>query len=128
MTVATTKSTNEHDSEKKEHELPPTGNRQRQDRDGFGTLKDAGTDSSSRLQRDYSPDPAQATLPVHLHLYRSKVKPAELILFTTQLSVMLDSGVVLSDALDAIADQAEYGTFKMVIMDIAETVKNGDDF
>ena len=59
---------------------------------------------------------------------RAKVKRNELILFTTQLSVMLDSGVVLSDALDAIADQAEHGTFKMVIMDVAEAVKSGDAF
>ena len=41
---------------------------------------------------------------------------------------MLDSGVVLSDALDAIAEQAEYGTFKMIIMDVAETVKSGENF
>jgi type IV pilus assembly protein PilC len=92
------------------------------------TDKDDGTDSISRSQRDYDSVRAQAKVPVYLQLYSSKVKPAELILFTTQLSVMLDSGVVLSDALDAIAEQAEHGTFKLVIMDVAETVKNGDDF
>jgi len=59
---------------------------------------------------------------------RAKVKQAELILFTTQLSVMLDSGVVLSDALDAIAGQTEHGTFKMIIMDVAETVESGENF
>ena len=57
-----------------------------------------------------------------------KIKRAELILFTTQLSVMLDSGVVLSDALDAITEQVEQGTFKMVIMDVAEVVKSGESF
>jgi len=36
-----------------------------------------------------------------------RVKRSELILFTTQLSVMLDSGVVLSDALDSIADSRQ---------------------
>jgi len=41
---------------------------------------------------------------------------------------MLDSGVVLSDALDAIAEQAEDGTLKMIIMDVAETVKSGENF
>ena len=128
MTVSATQITDELDSEKKEHELPPTGNKQGQDRDGSGTLKNAGTDSNSHSQRDCDPVRAQVKLPVHLQLCRSKVKQAELILFTTQLSVMLDSGVVLSDALDAIAEQAEYGTFKMVIMDVAEIVKNGDDF
>jgi type IV pilus assembly protein PilC len=92
------------------------------------TDKDDGTDSISGSQRGYDSVRAQAKVPVYLQLYSSKVKPAELILFTTQLSVMLDSGVVLSDALDAIAEQAEHGTFKMVILDVAETVKNGDDF
>ncbi|HDZ69428.1 MAG TPA: type II secretion system F family protein [Phycisphaerales bacterium] len=61
-------------------------------------------------------------------LYTAKVKQADLILFTTQLAVMLDSGVVLSDALDAIAEQAEQGTFKMIIMDAAEAVKGGENF
>lgn len=61
-------------------------------------------------------------------LCRAKVKQADLILFTTQLSVMLDSGVVLSDALDAIVEQAEHGTFKTIVMDVAETVKSGEDF
>ncbi len=57
-----------------------------------------------------------------------KVKRSELILFTTQLSVMLDSGVVLSDALDAIAEQAQESKFKTVIIDIAEMVKSGESF
>lgn len=39
-------------------------------------------------------------------LSTAKVKQNDLIIFTTQLSVMLDSGVVLSDALDAFAEQA----------------------
>jgi type IV pilus assembly protein PilC len=59
-------------------------------------------------------------------LSRAKVKHAELILFTTELSVMLDSGVVLSDALDAIAEQAEHGRFKMIIMEVADKVKGGE--
>jgi len=57
-----------------------------------------------------------------------RVKQSELILFTTQLSVMLDSGVVLSDALDAITEQAQDGTFKTVIVDVAAAVKGGENF
>jgi type IV pilus assembly protein PilC len=56
------------------------------------------------------------------------VKQSELILFTTQLSVMLDSGVVLSDALDAITEQAQDGTFKAVIINVAKSVKGGESF
>jgi len=62
------------------------------------------------------------------HLQRAKVKQSDLILFTTQLSVMLDSGVVLSDALDAISAQAENDVFRRVITDISEAVKGGENF
>ncbi|MHC4644403.1 MAG: type II secretion system F family protein [Planctomycetota bacterium] len=61
-------------------------------------------------------------------LQTARVKRADLILFTTQLSVMLDSGVVLSDALDAIAEQSEYGPFRMIIIHVAEMVKAGEYF
>lgn len=57
-----------------------------------------------------------------------KVKSSDLILFTTQLSIMLESGVVLSEALEAISDQEHSGIFKSVIKDIAERIKNGDSF
>ena len=128
MTVSSTKTTEELDSAKKGRELPPAGNKQGQGRDGSGAFGEVETDSSSQMQKDYGPAWPQTTLPRRQQLCRAKVKQAELILFTTQLSVMLDSGVVLSDALDAIAEQAEYGTFKMIIMDVAETVKSGENF
>jgi type IV pilus assembly protein PilC len=57
-----------------------------------------------------------------------KIKQSELILFTTQLSVMLDSGVVLSDALEAIAEQTRAGVLKYVIFDVAAKIKSGDNF
>lgn len=57
-----------------------------------------------------------------------KVKRSELILVTTELSVMLDSGVLLSDALDAIAEQMRPGPFRTIIADIAERIKSGDSF
>ncbi len=60
-------------------------------------------------------------------LSTSKVKSAELIVFVTQLSVMLDSGVVLSEALDAIEEQLEPGIFKAVVFDIAGLVKSGEN-
>lgn len=57
-----------------------------------------------------------------------KVKSTELIGFATQLSVMIESGVVLSEALDSMADQAEVGPFKTVVTDVAKTVKSGENF
>ncbi len=61
-------------------------------------------------------------------LYRARIKSNDLILFATQLAVMLDSGVVLSDALDAIAEQAGDARFKAIILDVSERVKGGDNF
>jgi type IV pilus assembly protein PilC len=61
-------------------------------------------------------------------LRTAKVKHSELILFTTQLAVMLDSGVVLSDALDAIVEQSEHGPIRMIVTDVAAAVKSGESF
>lgn len=61
-------------------------------------------------------------------LEKIRVKSADLILFTTQLAVMLDSGVILSDALDAIGEQAGDPRFKAVILDLSERVKGGEMF
>ena len=57
-----------------------------------------------------------------------KAKRAELILFTSQLSIMLSSGVILSDAVDAIASQSKPGSFRNVLLDISERIKGGDSF
>jgi type IV pilus assembly protein PilC len=57
-----------------------------------------------------------------------RIKSIELITFTNQLSVMLDSGVVLSDALDAIAEQTSPGPFKTIMVDIAERICGGESF
>ncbi|MBE0534702.1 MAG: type II secretion system F family protein [Phycisphaerae bacterium] len=57
-----------------------------------------------------------------------RIKSAELILFTTQLSVMLEAGVVLSDALEAIAQQTRTGITRLIVQDIADRIKGGDSF
>jgi type IV pilus assembly protein PilC len=101
---------------------------------------------SSDAQRKAA-GPSQVSVPEQLNLSgaqglaaprrlsNARVRQADLIMFTTQLAVMLDSGVVLSDALDAIAEQqseggiaAEQGLFRRMIVEIADTVKNGESF
>ncbi|MEN8126318.1 MAG: type II secretion system F family protein [Planctomycetota bacterium] len=59
---------------------------------------------------------------------KARVKQGDLVLFTTQLSVMLDSGVVLNDAIEAIGEQLHPSTFKDVIANLARQIKNGDSF
>ncbi len=103
-----------------------TNNTQAEGRDSSGALKkNSDIGQGSQTQKQHLEAWAQAP---PQRLYSANVKQVELILFTTQLAVMLDSGVVLSDALDAIAEQGEDGTLKMIIMDLTETVKSGENF
>jgi type IV pilus assembly protein PilC len=74
---------------------------------------------SSAVVRDPHPFNRLATV---------RVKSNDLILFTTQLAIMLDSGVILSDALDAIAEQAADARFQAMILDLSARVKGGDTF
>jgi len=62
------------------------------------------------------------------HVSNIKVKSDDLIMFVTQLSVMLDSGVVLSEALDAIIEQVEKPAFKLLLGELSELVKSGETF
>jgi type IV pilus assembly protein PilC len=128
MTISAVKTSDELDSTQRSRELPAGGSRQGKAKESSGASRAVEAGSGPPGQKDHAPLGQQAVIPETSQLCRAKVKPAELILFTTQLSVMLDSGVVLSDALDAIAEQSEHGTFKMIIMDIAEKVKSGENF
>jgi len=82
-----------------------------------GLQKGAGIDRSQTHKAADAPIPN-----------RVRVKQNKLIFFTTQLAVMLDSGVVLSDALDAIVEQSDAGTFRTVMKDVADAVKSGQSF
>ena len=128
MTFPATKSSEVSDSLKNGRKSTSADRKQGKNVDRFGTFDEVEGGVGSQMQKDHNRILQQSATRSSSDLYRAKVKQSELILFTTQLSVMLDSGVVLSDALDAIAEQAEYGTFKMIIMDVAEKVKSGDNF
>ena len=94
-----------------------------------GTLKkNIAVGLGSQLEKRYAASGPRAA--THW-LSKAKLNQADLILLTTQLSVMLDSGVVLSDALDAIVESAswrKHSTLKMIITDVGETVKGGENF
>jgi type IV pilus assembly protein PilC len=128
MTLPAAKSSEVLNSSKNGQKTIFADGRQEKNADRSGGLGGFETSSASKMQKDYNNALQQYANVAHPELYRIKVKQSELILFTTQLSVMLDSGVVLSDALDAIVAQAEHGAFKMIIMDVAERVKSGENF
>ena len=58
----------------------------------------------------------------------SRMSKTEVITFTNQLSVMLASGVVLTDAMDAIAEKARPSAGKAVIEDLSHRIKGGESF
>ena len=109
---------------------PSIGGGQRRGKDsGDFTGLDAAFNST--VHHEFGKTWQQAQNQSNTELRRAKVNSTELILFATQLSVMLDSGVVLSDALDAIAETTSVrksAAFKLIIADIAEKVKSGESF
>ena len=98
----------------------------RQNKQNSVSHKNIDIGLTSRIQTKPLNTQPKASAALNLEQNKAKVKSTELILFTTQLSVMLDSGVVLSDALNAIAEQAENGTFKIIIMEISRKIKSGE--
>ena len=59
---------------------------------------------------------------------RRRVKQDDVIFFATQLAVMVDTGVQLTEALDAIGAQTGNETFKNIIAGLSDQVKGGKEF
>jgi len=59
---------------------------------------------------------------------RKRIKKDDVIYFTTQLAVMVDTGVPISEALDAIASQCDHPSLQVVIQDLSDEVKAGTEF
>ena len=70
---------------------------------------------------------AEATRPASGTI-SGRVKRQDVIFFANQLAVMVDTGVPLPDALDAIAEQSDSPAFRGVLADLADQVKGGVDF
>ncbi len=58
----------------------------------------------------------------------AKVKRDQVMFFTTQLAVMIDTGVTLPDALDAIGEQLTDPVFGAIVNDLSGQVKAGVTF
>ncbi len=69
-----------------------------------------------------------AAAPAPLSFGGGRVTREEMIQFTLQLSVMVDTGVPLSEALTALADQLSTGAFTAVLKSICSDVQGGKDF
>jgi len=60
-----------------------------------------------------------------LNLFRKPVKSRELIFFSSQLSLMLEIGTSLANALRAIADQTKNGAFRRIIRSLNRDIEEG---
>jgi type IV pilus assembly protein PilC len=94
-----------------------------------GTLEVANRDEAlARLKRD-----GLAVLELEeegpgLDLMPSRVRQADIIFTTSQLAVMVDTGITLSTALGSIADQETNPALRRVLLDLKNAVEGGDDF
>lgn len=59
---------------------------------------------------------------------RRKLSRADVINLATQISVMVETGVTLSEALDCVAAQCDKPRVKAVVTDLSRTVQEGQDF
>ena len=57
-----------------------------------------------------------------------RMSRADVIQFSTQLAIMVETGVTLSEALDCIAQQCEKENVKSLVEDVARHVQGGGDF
>jgi len=61
-------------------------------------------------------------------LFKSKVKPKTLAIFTRQLATMIDAGLPLVQSLDILAEQEENPTFKEILGQVKDDVESGMTF
>jgi type IV pilus assembly protein PilC len=61
-------------------------------------------------------------------LFPRRVSKTEIIYVTSQLAIMVDTGITLSAALAGIVEQEENPTLRKVLRDLKDSVESGDDF
>lgn len=61
-------------------------------------------------------------------LFPRRIRRIDIINMTTQLAIMVDTGITLSSALGGIAEQEENPTLKSLLIELQRGVEGGDDF
>ena len=82
----------------------------------------------SKLPSQSADEQKKAVVNYNDKVAKLKIKSTDLIGLTNQLAIMLESGVVLSDALHSIAKQSDPGNFKVVMSGVCLAVENGSSF
>lgn len=68
---------------------------------------------------------ASTTTSTSKSFFQKKVKQEEIVIFSRQLATMVDSGIPIVHALDALHDQIVHPVFKKVIYTVQEDIKHG---
>lgn len=94
-----------------------------------GTLEVGSRDEAlARLKRDGLAVIALDEESVGFDLLPRRIKQADIIYVTSQLAVMVDTGITLSKALDSIAQQEANAALKQVLTELKGFVESGEDF
>lgn len=100
-----------------------------------GTLTADTVDEASRILRtdgktilSIREEQTDLTAYTRSQARKTRIKRDDIIFFTTQLAVMVDTGVPLSEALDSIVAQTAHPGLKVVVEDISEDIKGGVEF
>lgn len=100
-------------------------NRRSDDRGYAKGASASGQDEYSFGRDDEESDSAPKDEP---GLFPRRVKKREILDLTTQLSLMLDTGITLSHALEGIAAQCENPTLRKTLNEVKSVVQGGDSF
>src|SRR6185436_9119238 len=94
-----------------------------------GTLEAASREeATSKLRKDGFLVVELAEEDEGLELLPKRIKQSDIIFLTSQLAVMVDTGITLSAAMQIIAAQEENKTLKKVLVDLTTRVEGGEDF
>ena len=83
---------------------------------------------SPKAEAAFSPRAAASPAPAPVLGRRRKVRQDDVIYFATQLAVMVDTGVPLTEALDSIAQQSEHTGLQAMVGEICEEIRGGEEF
>ena len=64
----------------------------------------------------------------NITFFQKKVLPKDIVIFTRQLSTMIDAGLPLIQGLEILASQQENKTFKKILMDTRSDIESGSTF
>jgi type IV pilus assembly protein PilC len=105
-----------------------------QARDVLGELIEGTLDVSSRdeavarLKREGLAVVELEEQAAGLEFMARRIRQADIVFVTSQLAVMIETGITLSTALDSIAQQEANPSLKRVLLDLKTSVEQGDDF